>query len=242
MRDTVLVLDIETVPDPELYVPPEMRAGEERPFPPPYVHRPIVIGVLWLDAALEFVRLGVVGHHDDEAAMLDDFSQFMEKNKPTLVTWNGRAFDLPVIALRCLRHGVPLRWFYRVRDYRYRYSEAGHLDLADFLSEHSATRGLSLDAAAHLIGLPGKSGGVDGSQVQGLFNAGQIDAIRNYCLSDVAQTAFLYLRYRLVSGHLDRAAYQRAATALFERLQADEEHRLDGLLERTDRKRLLLRD
>jgi predicted PolB exonuclease-like 3'-5' exonuclease len=241
MRDTVLVLDIETVPDPELYVPPEVRAGEERPFPPPYVHRPIVIGVLWLDAALGFLRLGVVGHHDDEAAMLQDFSEFMEKNRPHLVTWNGRGFDLPVIALRCLRHGIPLRWYYRVRDYRYRYSETGHLDLADFLSEHHAARPLSLDAAAHLVGLPGKCG-VDGSQVQGLFNAGQIESIRNYCLSDVAQTAFLFLRYRLVSGALDRPGYQRVATALFEALAADPERRLDALLTHVDRRRLLLEE
>jgi hypothetical protein len=240
MRDTVLVLDIETIPDPELYVPPEVRAGEERPFPPPYVHRPIVIGVLWLDADFGFLRLGVVGKDDDEAAMLDDFSQFMEKNRPNLITWNGRNFDLPVIALRCLRHGVQLKWYYRVRDYRYRFSETGHLDLADFLSEHNASRPISLDAAAHLIGLPGKAGGVDGSQVQGLYHAGQLEAIRSYCLSDVAQTAFLFLRFRLITGHLDRPAYVKAATALFEALAADPEHRLDSLLGRVDRGRLLL--
>jgi hypothetical protein len=241
MRDTVLVLDIETVPDPELYVPPEVRAGEERPFPPPYVHRPIVIGLLWLDADLAFKHLGVVKHHEDEAAMLDDFSQFMEKNKPHLVTWNGRGFDLPVLALRCLRHGVPMRWYYRVRDYRYRYSETGHLDLADFLSEHNAARPLSLDAAAHLIGLPGKAG-VDGSQVQGLYHAGQIEAIRNYCLSDVAQTAFLFLRYRLLSGGLDRPGYRRVATSLCQALEADPERRLEPLLQSLDRRRLLLEE
>jgi predicted PolB exonuclease-like 3'-5' exonuclease len=240
MRNTVLVLDIETIPDAELYVPPEVRAGEERPFPPPWAHRPIVIGALWLDASFGFLRLGVVGHHDDEAAMLDDFSQFMEKNRPNLITWNGRGFDLPVIALRSLRHGVPLKWYYRVRDYRYRFSESGHLDLADFLSEHNAARPLSLDAAAHLVGLPGKAGGVDGSQVQGLYHAGQLAAIQNYCLSDVAQTAFLFLRFRLLTGHLDRPAYQKAAGALLDAFAADPERRLAGLLERIDRKRLLL--
>jgi len=32
--ETYLVLDIETIPDPELYTPPEPAAGMERPFPP----------------------------------------------------------------------------------------------------------------------------------------------------------------------------------------------------------------
>ena len=34
MARTYLVLDIETVPDPELYVHPEVGGGTERPFPP----------------------------------------------------------------------------------------------------------------------------------------------------------------------------------------------------------------
>ena len=68
----------------------------------------------------------------------------------------------------------------------------------------------SLDGAARIIGLPGKDG-VDGSQVEGLFHAGQIEALRRYCLSDVAQTAFLFLRYRLVAGDLDRDGYRHAA-------------------------------
>ena len=121
------------------------------------------------------------------------------------MTWNGRGFDLPVLALRSLRHGLSWPWYYRERDYRYRYSEEGHLDLGDFLADHGAARMTSLDGAARLIGLPGKEG-MDGSQVEGLWNTGQIDALRRYCLSDVAQTAFLFLRQRLLVGQLDRVA------------------------------------
>ena len=63
-----LVLDIETVPDPELYTPPDQPSGTEKPFPPLYAHRPIVIGVLWLDELFGFKRIGVIGEHDDEPA------------------------------------------------------------------------------------------------------------------------------------------------------------------------------
>ena len=232
-----LVLDIETVPDPELYSPPDQPTGTEKPFPPLYAHRPIVIGVLWLDELFAFKRIGVIGEHDDEPGMLSDFSSFVEQWRPHLVTFNGRSFDLPVIMLRCLRHGVPLHFFFQDRDYRYRYSDSGHIDLYDFLSEHGAARVGSLDAVAHVIGLPGKVG-VDGSQVEGLYTAGQIQLIKDYCLMDVAQTSFVLLRYRLLQGLVDRASYTRLSRALFEALWTD--GRVKPVLERIDQKRLFL--
>jgi predicted PolB exonuclease-like 3'-5' exonuclease len=231
-----LVLDIETVPDGELYKPPETSPETAKPFPPLYAHRPIVLGVLWLDENYNFKRIGVIGEHDDEPAMLRDFSGFVEQWRPHLVTFNGRSFDLPVIMLRCLRHGIPLHFFFQDKDYRYRFTDAGHIDLYDFLSEHGAAKVGSLDAVAHVIGLPGKVG-VDGSQVEGLYNAGQINLIKHYCLTDVAQTAFVLLRYRLLQGLIDREGYRRAANALFDALAAD--GRVMPVLERVDRARLL---
>src|SRR3954471_16143573 len=48
-----LVLDIETIPDRDVWPPPE-RAGLPgpvyRPSPPLYACRPVVLGVMWLDA------------------------------------------------------------------------------------------------------------------------------------------------------------------------------------------------
>ena len=49
-----------------------------------------------------------------------------------------------MLALRSMRHGLSWPWYYRDRDYRYRYSEEGHLDLCDFLSDHGAARMTSL--------------------------------------------------------------------------------------------------
>jgi predicted PolB exonuclease-like 3'-5' exonuclease len=197
----------------------------------------VVIGVLWLDEELACKRLGTIGDGNDEPGMLRDFADFMVARRPHLVTWNGRGFDLPVLALRSLRQGLSWPWYYGERDYRYRYSEEGHLDLCDMLSDHGAARMTSLDGAARLIGLPGKDG-VDGSQVEGLFNAGQIEALKQYCLSDVAQTAFLFLRYRLLIGQLDREKYTQIATALLNALVADgRAARVTGAV---DRARLLL--
>jgi predicted PolB exonuclease-like 3'-5' exonuclease len=240
MNRSYLVLDLETVPDTDLYTPPEARIGEERPFPPLYVHKPIVIGCLLLDADYSLVKFGDFGADTaGERAMLERFADYVDRKRVHIVTFNGRGFDLPVIALRCLRHGIPLPWYYQPRsDYRYRFSDEGHLDLCDFLCEHGAARSLSLDAAARVIGLAGKTG-VDGSQVEGLFHAGQLEAIRDYCLHDVVQTAFLFLRFRLLQGHLSLDHYRASAEALVAALEKD--GRFETLLARTDRDRLLLR-
>jgi predicted PolB exonuclease-like 3'-5' exonuclease len=236
MARSYLVLDIETVPDPALYVLPEGAGGVERPFPPLYVHRPIVLGALWLDEDYRFRRLGVIGEGKDEKGMLEDFSAFVSRYGPDLVTYNGRSFDLPVLALRSLRHGVAMSWYYQGR-VRHRYSEEGHLDLCDMLSDHGAARSISLDAVARLIGLPGKVG-VDGSQVEGLYRAGQLDSIKSYCLADVAQTGLLFLRFRLLQGTMSPVEYRRCAADLMEALRADV--RTADVMRQIDGERLLL--
>jgi predicted PolB exonuclease-like 3'-5' exonuclease len=222
-----LVLDIETIPDTGRWARPEKDPGAGQPFPPTWAHRIIVMGCLWLDAEYNIKRLGVVGksaHPGDDAGereLLLDFSRWVGKARPVLVTYNGRTFDLPVIALRALCHGVPLPWYYREKGVRYRYSEEGHMDLCDWLADHGATRSGSLDAIARLIGLPGKVG-VDGSQVEGLFHAGQLASIQSYCLADVAQTALLFLRFRLLQGGLSPERFKARATALLDALAKDE--------------------
>lgn len=216
-----LVLDLETVPDLTRWHRPEVPHGSEPPFPPPWAHRIIVIGCLWLGRDYRLKRLGVIGEQStDEQHILVELSRWIGRAKPVLVTYNGRSFDLPVIALRSLCHGVPLGWYYRERGVRYRYSEEGHIDLCDWLADHGATRAGSLDAVARLFGLPGKVG-VDGSQVEGLYRAGHLARIQAYCLADVVQTAFVLLRFRLLQGVLSPAAYVDAAGALLDALAAE---------------------
>jgi predicted PolB exonuclease-like 3'-5' exonuclease len=241
-----LVLDIETVPDTERWRRPDVTPDTPSPpvsaFPPTWAHRIVVIGCLWLDhdyrlKSLDVIRTTEGGNPDRrERALLEGFSRFVGKTRPVLVTYNGRSFDLPVIALRALCHGVSLGWYYRERNVRYRYSEEGHLDLCDWLADHGATRSGSLDALTRLIGLPGKTG-IDGSQVEGLYTAGQLDVVERYCLSDVAQTALLFLRFRLLQGALRPDAYKQATTALLDGLAADA--RVADVLAGIDRAHLL---
>jgi predicted PolB exonuclease-like 3'-5' exonuclease len=211
-----LVLDIETVPDAARWQKPEDRPEV---FPPNWAHQIIVIGFLWLDHRYRVKRQGVLAG-PDERALLAEFSSAIGAKHPTLVTYNGRGFDLPVIAIRALCHGIPLPWYYKDRAVRARYSDEGHLDLCDWLGDHGATRVGGLDAIARLIGLPGKVG-VDGSQVEGLYAAGDLGAIERYCLGDVAQTALLLLRFRLIQGELSPDEYRARTDELLAALASD---------------------
>ncbi len=240
-----LVLDIETIPDIERWQPPPVE-GDGPPrgaFPPSWAHRIVVIGCLWLDHGYKPLRMDVLGASADgsgtaderERALLRELAELAGK-APTMVTYNGRTFDLPVLALRSLCLGVPMRWYYRDHNTRYRYSDQGHLDLCDWLADHGATRSSSLDAIARLIGLPGKIG-VDGSQVEGLYAAGQLADIQRYCLADVAQTALLFLRFRMLQGHLSPEDYRARVQELIDALHQD--GRVTGVLEGLDAQHLL---
>ena len=63
------------------------------------------------------------------------------------------------------------------------------------------------------------------------------DAIQRYCLADVAQTALLFLRFRLLQGQIAPEAYRDRAIALIDALAAD--GRVGDVLGALDRDRLL---
>jgi predicted PolB exonuclease-like 3'-5' exonuclease/SAM-dependent methyltransferase len=226
-----LVLDIETIPDPEL---PRQDDSERVPAPP--FNQIVTLGCMLLEDWVPR-RLGVVGEHQTEGAMLSAFAEWLEAKRPTVVTWNGRGFDMPVITSRALRHGVPMPWWFSDRNTRYRYSTEGHFDLMDFLADFGAAKNARLDVYARLVGFPGKVG-VDGSQVLPLVHAGKIDEVNAYCLCDVAQTAAIFLRVELLRGSFDRAHYGELARAMLAFI--DEHPRLEAIAGKIDRARFLL--
>lgn len=156
----------------------------------------------------------------------------------TLVTFHGRGFDLPVLELRSLKHGVPApHWFREARDA----TSTAHLDLLELLSNSRAATAAPLDLYAKLLGLPGKEE-VAGADVQAMYAEGELDRIAAYCMTDVVQTWLLFLRFRLLEGTLTADGYGASARAaredlprLFARLTAGERAVLDGYLDRCTR-------
>lgn len=236
MAASHLILDIETVLDPEL---PISQSGEVERLPAPPHHKIVVIGALLFDPNYLVRRVAVMAEGKDEPGMLYDFARWVEERRPCLVTFNGRGFDLPVIATRCLRYGITFRHYYHSREVRYRFTADGHLDLMDYIADFGATKSAKLDVIAKLCGMPGKVG-VDGKDVGPLIHAGKIQEVRDYCLCDVVQTAGVFLRLQLVRGELDRERYLVAMNSLIRSVR--ENPRLAPVAAGLNEERLLLRE
>jgi hypothetical protein len=179
-------------------------------FPPPF-HVPIVILVGSVTSDWELTGVEEVGGEGaGEEAIVKAFWERVEQFRGTLVSFNGRNFDLPVLELQALRYGCRApRYFNERYGHRHRYSEQGHYDLYDFLSNFGMTRLRGgFDLLARLIGLPGK-GAIAGRDVQGLWETGRRQDIAAYCRRDVIQTYFLFLRVELMRGRLDAERYEQ---------------------------------
>jgi predicted PolB exonuclease-like 3'-5' exonuclease len=59
---------------------------------------------------------------------------------------------------------------------------------------------VKLDEVSKILGLTGKPEGVDGSRVEEMILAGQIEEVARYCESDVLNTYRVWLVYELFRG------------------------------------------
>ena len=150
-----------------------------------------------------------------EAELIQRFYEGIDRYTPTLVSWNGSGFDLPVLHYRSLIHGIaaPRYWekgeedpSFKWNNYLSRYHDR-HTDLMDVLALYTGRANAPLDEMAQLVGLPGKMG-MHGDKVWDHYIAGDLASIRNYCETDVINTYVLYLRFLYVQGKLSAATYQ----------------------------------
>lgn len=107
----------------------------------------------------------------------------------TLVSFNGRGYDGPVLMIRSAMLGVaPSR---NLAGYRYEVRD--HCDLMDVLAFFGASRGFySLEYWCRRFDIESPKALLDGSQVARVFREGRIDDIAEYCLRDARATAELY--------------------------------------------------
>ena len=188
----------------------ELQAENGKDFIPYTFQLPVslVIAKLGKDLALQ----DLVALDEKESRPHEIVRTFWEGwrryQRPRLVSFNGRGFDMPLLELCAFRYGIQIPdWFAEdARNFdqpRYRYNTAAHFDLHEWLTNSGASRfngGLSL--AANLIGKPGKME-VAGHMVQELWDAGRTAEIHDYCRSDVLDTYFVFLRSRVVAGDID---------------------------------------
>lgn len=125
----------------------------------------------------------------DEHALLGEFWRVVAK-AGRIVTFNGRAFDGPFLMLRSAMLGVAPT----LNLTGYRYSLDRHCDLAEIFNFHGAVReNFGLDYWCRRFGITSpKDEGIEGSQVQEVYDRGGLEEIVRYCVRDVVATAALY--------------------------------------------------
>lgn len=132
-----------------------------------------------------------------EAAMLDAFWKGAVKYQQ-FITFNGRQFDAPFLALRSAVHGIhPTKDLNRARYIYQMAPDAVHIDLLDQLSFYGAVRKkgtLHLYARAMGIKSP-KADGVDGDDVGKLFKNKKYLEIAKYNAGDLIATAAVYKKW-----------------------------------------------
>ena len=108
---------------------------------------------------------------------------------------------------------------FRSNNYISRY-HMRHLDLMDLLAMYQPRASAALDQMAQLCGFPGKLG-MDGSQVWGAYQRGELQNIRDYCETDVMNTYLVFLRFQLMRGSLNKAGYDTEEKVVREFLQVN---------------------
>ena len=228
----VFIFDIETVPDVDgarrlwgleglddqavadvMYNKRSQETGGTSDFHRHHLHRVVAISVVLRSGSnLKVWSLG--DEQSSEAELIRRFFDGIEKYTPTIVSWNGGGFDLPVLHYRALLNHVaaPRYWDTGQEDTSFRYNNYlgrfhwRHIDLMDVISGYQARAVAPLDDIATLLGYPGKLG-MTGADVWRQFQAGDVKSIRDYCETDVLNTYLVYLSFEHMRGHLQQTQF-----------------------------------
>ncbi|AOA59178.1 3'-5' exonuclease [Acinetobacter larvae] len=226
----VMVFDIETVTDlkagAHLYhldLPPaaleqaliKLRRQESgHDFQRLALHEIVCISGLWVDESGNYTLFSFSQAQDSEAQILSKFLSIFDKRQPNLVSWNGLQFDIPVIMLRAMYHGLSAPSLFdqgeidrnkRYNNYQNRYHQR-HIDLMDVLAMFHAKQFQKLDDIARLLGFPGK-GELSGQDMMELVKQQHWSQLTQYCERDVLNCWLIYLRWLLLKGQLNRESH-----------------------------------
>lgn len=231
--NNVLVFDIETVPDiaggsrlydldglsdediaRAMFTRRVQKTGGSD-FLPLHLHRIVAISAVLRSG--DSLRVWSLGSEDSpEKELITRFFDGIDRYTPTLVSWNGSGFDLPVLHYRSLLNGVTAGryWESGDKDREFRYNNYlnryhwRHVDLMEVLAGFAPRAAAPLDEIAVMLGFPGKLG-MSGAEVWDVFLAGGIRKIRNYCETDVLNTFLVYLKWEVVRGNLTAESFER---------------------------------
>ena len=111
----------------------------------------------------------------------------------TVISYNGRGFDVPFLVSRSLVNGIPAR----VDLLSHRYSLRPHLDLYRAINHGERPLGpTSLDVVCWALDIESPKEQMDGSMVAPAYERGEIEKIAKYNAQDVLATIAVYRKLR----------------------------------------------
>lgn len=158
----------------------------------------ICIGVGSLHKVGDDHALRVTSYHgDDEGAVLRQFVELLEKHYRSDEHWlcghNGKEFDFPYIARRCVVNRIALPKLLDIAGLKP--WEVGHLDTMNLWSFGDRKAYTSLALLTHILGIPTPKDDITGADVASVYYEDKdLERIAAYCKKDVVATAQLFLR------------------------------------------------
>jgi predicted PolB exonuclease-like 3'-5' exonuclease len=204
--DWALLEQVENCDRDEFIADQRQRSGSEEKvvWIPHSYHLPIAIAVGVIEPTSgELTRLGCIKGTDSETVCREFWNWVeifqAEPRRGTLVSFNGRGFDLPVLELAALRYSIRIPQHYNERyGNRYRFQEDWHLDVLDYLNGYGAARGLrgGLSLVSALVGLPAKTDAH--SNLEDI----PLERVQRWCRNDVRRLYVAFQRLQYIRGRL----------------------------------------
>ena len=138
-------------------------------------------------------------HGDDERDVLQRFTDLLNKSYNTDDHWlcghNGKEFDFPWIARRCVVHGIKLPRLLDVGSLKP--WQVGFIDTMQLWSFGDRKNFTSLALLTHILGISTPKDDISGADVARVYyEEKDVERIATYCRKDVVATVQLYLRLR----------------------------------------------
>lgn len=256
MMKSLLVFDIETIPDTDVCerltgiqtndISQQREAlvnyhleitDGKNPFLRQPFHKIIAISFLLSDISndhryeiysLKEIRSGG-NERSTESELIKGFLQLIKNAQSRLVSFNGRNFDLPVIKYRAMAYGIQTEYLHRSGDKWNNYTQRYSANWHCDLLDVLSDYGTSARIKMNEVCAAFKLPGkigIDGSKVTNLYDKGEIGKIRDYCETDVLNTYLIYLRLMQHQGHITTIQHNNNIKELIHHLKQSQKYHL----------------
>lgn len=182
-----IVLDLETIPDTAAMQRADF--ADDGSFPPWPLHALACASLLTVETDLRAEPSFSIASYSRETVSEGGIVAAVERDLSTaqrVLTFNGRAFDVPVLMVRAAITGEAVPTIAKLHAQR-RFTAALHVDLLEEAPNYGAAPRIRLNQLCAAFSVPSKIDN-EGGDVAELVAAGEWEAVTNYCEQDVVCT------------------------------------------------------